>query len=593
MGEGTELPPVANEEGVSDQAESKSLNEATEDPVAFIEHEMDIAEAEATQKAFVESVQVTPAEDTLDLPDPPITPPAMNSLSSGPDSGSISSLLPSDKPGELIITETSQPLEQKSVVAGIENLGIAEDKVGSGVSAAGDTERPTIERSDSGLHPSQQISNVSQVQGTRSAEAQGPKQDGELIISEDEIVFRGNAVNSASDVMDRALQDGTEGQGASEAQEALQPMEDLSIAAGGEAPDRGLHESIEADLSVSGVSPEESLRDIVSESETKLGGASKAPGHGVYSKSRELPVSTTGPGGEPEAVMGDLSALGEPKGSESEASESPEQPVMDDISIVAGVGIPVGDLTESADAADDSIGVSGEEGGGDDDEGLFSSSINYGDDEAEFAAIVEQIQSGGVPMDINSLVQSVLRDAYMETSKDLAFHANKVKFYNECKKQVRAYLTDLRGLAEEELPAISDIEATTTTDGAPAEALEDLSIVAGVEIPTGVAESVEGIKSADETSGTGASDSDLENWEDNEPLPPDQDNYDLSTEEGRAKYNAAMEDYIESYIEWAASKPPDEGDDDDGSDGGGTVALPITDPSLDEDAKDLAQSLRG
>jgi hypothetical protein len=71
-------------------------------------------------------------------------------------------------------------------------------------------------------------------------------------------------------------------------QKPKQPMEDLSIVAGVEPPDSGLHESIEADLSVSGVSPEESLRDIVSESETELGSASKATGHGVYSKSRFL-----------------------------------------------------------------------------------------------------------------------------------------------------------------------------------------------------------------------------------------------------------------------------------------------------------------
>jgi predicted nucleic acid-binding Zn-ribbon protein len=55
--------------------------------------------------------------------------------------------------------------------------------------------------------------------------------------------------------------------------------------------------------------------------------------------------------------------------------------------------------------------------------------------------------SGGVPMDINSLVQFVLRESYMETAKDLAFHADKVKMFNQTKTALRDHLTTIRDTA--------------------------------------------------------------------------------------------------------------------------------------------------
>ena len=70
MGEGTELPPVESDEGVSDvQAESISLDAATTDPEAFVVLKMDIAEAEVIQTAFVEAVTpVTEEAPVQDLP---------------------------------------------------------------------------------------------------------------------------------------------------------------------------------------------------------------------------------------------------------------------------------------------------------------------------------------------------------------------------------------------------------------------------------------------------------------------------------------------------------------------------------------------
>jgi len=50
----------------------------------------------------------------------------------------------------------------------------------------------------------------------------------------------------------------------------------------------------------------------------------------------------------------------------------------------------------------------------------------------------------GAMVDINALVQQVLRDAYMENTEDLHFYAQKVKFFNEVKKKMRAELTRAR-----------------------------------------------------------------------------------------------------------------------------------------------------
>ncbi|HEU4391440.1 MAG TPA: hypothetical protein VFV34_26810 [Blastocatellia bacterium] len=48
------------------------------------------------------------------------------------------------------------------------------------------------------------------------------------------------------------------------------------------------------------------------------------------------------------------------------------------------------------------------------------------------------------PTDLNALIQAVLRESYIETSKDLQMYADKVKHYNDLKKRVRAYLEALR-----------------------------------------------------------------------------------------------------------------------------------------------------
>jgi len=49
--------------------------------------------------------------------------------------------------------------------------------------------------------------------------------------------------------------------------------------------------------------------------------------------------------------------------------------------------------------------------------------------------------SGGA---LASLVQSVLRESYLETNKDLRFFADKVRYFNDLKKQIRGELTQAR-----------------------------------------------------------------------------------------------------------------------------------------------------
>jgi hypothetical protein len=71
---------------------------------------------------------------------------------------------------------------------------------------------------------------------------------------------------------------------------------------------------------------------------------------------------------------------------------------------------------------------------------------------AEFVG--KQAVGGGI--DVNALVQHVLRDAYLENTQDLYFHASKVKYYNELKKSIRTELTKAR----EELAKYAGKEGT-------------------------------------------------------------------------------------------------------------------------------------
>src|SRR5688572_14583345 len=58
-------------------------------------------------------------------------------------------------------------------------------------------------------------------------------------------------------------------------------------------------------------------------------------------------------------------------------------------------------------------------------------------------SVTDIAQSGGA-VDPNALAQTVLREAYLQTTEDLKSYAEKVKYFNESKKEVRDYMEGLR-----------------------------------------------------------------------------------------------------------------------------------------------------
>ena len=64
--------------------------------------------------------------------------------------------------------------------------------------------------------------------------------------------------------------------------------------------------------------------------------------------------------------------------------------------------------------------------------------------QSTWGAFLADLKAAGIPMDINSLVQQVLREAYIQTAKDLRFNADKVRFYNNMKKGIRAQIQKAR-----------------------------------------------------------------------------------------------------------------------------------------------------
>jgi hypothetical protein len=71
----------------------------------------------------------------------------------------------------------------------------------------------------------------------------------------------------------------------------------------------------------------------------------------------------------------------------------------------------------------------------------FSNPAAISDRWGEFIA---GVNTGGVPMDINALIQWVLKESYLETNKDLQFYADKVRYFNDVKEAIRDHLTDVR-----------------------------------------------------------------------------------------------------------------------------------------------------
>ena len=64
--------------------------------------------------------------------------------------------------------------------------------------------------------------------------------------------------------------------------------------------------------------------------------------------------------------------------------------------------------------------------------------------QSRWHGFVESQANAGGAIDPNALVQEVLRESYLQTTEDLEFFAEKVKYFNDFKKAIRDYLDDLR-----------------------------------------------------------------------------------------------------------------------------------------------------
>lgn len=101
---------------------------------------------------------------------------------------------------------------------------------------------------------------------------------------------------------------------------------------------------------------------------------------------------------------------------------------------------------------------------------------------SEFIADVANNKGGMV--DINSLVQMVLREAYTENTTDLHFYAQKVRYFNEVKKAMREELTRARDALTETAGQEDDYIVNYASTDIETEAFGNVSGISG-EVGTG------------------------------------------------------------------------------------------------------------
>jgi hypothetical protein len=66
----------------------------------------------------------------------------------------------------------------------------------------------------------------------------------------------------------------------------------------------------------------------------------------------------------------------------------------------------------------------------------------------EWQSMISQLAAkpSGAPMDVNALIQYVLRESYVEQNEDLQFHAEKVRYFNNAKRKMRQHLREIRAI---------------------------------------------------------------------------------------------------------------------------------------------------
>ena len=69
-----------------------------------------------------------------------------------------------------------------------------------------------------------------------------------------------------------------------------------------------------------------------------------------------------------------------------------------------------------------------------------------------------------IPIDINALVQMVLREAYLENSEDLAVYAKKVEYFNEKKKKIQEHINEIRTTSENYIKTLEEQLSTIGDD---------------------------------------------------------------------------------------------------------------------------------
>ncbi|HEY7162807.1 MAG TPA: hypothetical protein VH815_16215 [Acidobacteriota bacterium] len=81
-----------------------------------------------------------------------------------------------------------------------------------------------------------------------------------------------------------------------------------------------------------------------------------------------------------------------------------------------------------------------------------------------WSSFVSKDAEQGGAIDPNALVQEVLRESYVQTTEDLRFYAEKVKYFNECKKEVRDHLSKLRDYDKDLKPQVDSLKAGKAID---------------------------------------------------------------------------------------------------------------------------------
>ena len=78
---------------------------------------------------------------------------------------------------------------------------------------------------------------------------------------------------------------------------------------------------------------------------------------------------------------------------------------------------------------------------------------------------ITDLATGGAKIDVDTLVQSVLSQSYLQTNNDIRAYARKVEFYNEVREPIRSEIKRLRELEEDIHDEIAKYEEELSTIG--------------------------------------------------------------------------------------------------------------------------------